>query len=293
RRPLDRSRGDGLLGGRILAAGVRARVRADLRVLDRARVAAGARLSADERRDLAMGAPPGLAEHRVGDGVHRPHRPHDTRGHARRARAGLRAHRAGQGARSACGAARPCAQERGGPDRDGDRDRHRVVDRRRDRHRDRVRASRHRAPHGGCDPAARLPGDPGRRAAVLRGVRAGEPRRGPELHVLRPPHPVLTMAAVAIVAPKPTSPTWRNFREALRRHPTAIAGAVVLLLMVLAAVFAPWLATVDPEAVAPVKRLRPPGTQWWFGTDMMGRDVYSRVVYGTRVSLSIGISVAL
>ena len=101
------------------------------------------------------------------------------------------------------------------------------------------------------------------------------------------------MAAVAIVAPKPTSPTWRNFREALRRHPTAIAGAVVLLLMVLAAVFAPWLATVDPEAVAPVKRLRPPGTQWWFGTDMMGRDVYSRVVYGTRVSLSIGISVAL
>jgi peptide/nickel transport system permease protein len=101
------------------------------------------------------------------------------------------------------------------------------------------------------------------------------------------------MAAVAIDAPKPASPTWRNFREALRRHPTAIAGAVVLLLMILAAFLAPWLATVDPEAVAPVKRLKPPGAQWWFGTDMMGRDVYSRVVYGTRVSLAIGISVAL
>jgi peptide/nickel transport system permease protein len=101
------------------------------------------------------------------------------------------------------------------------------------------------------------------------------------------------MAAVAIAAPKPASPTWRNFREALRRHPTAIAGAVVLLLMILAAFLAPWLATVDPEAVAPVKRLKPPGAEWWFGTDMMGRDVYSRVVYGTRVSLAIGISVAL
>ena len=100
------------------------------------------------------------------------------------------------------------------------------------------------------------------------------------------------MAAVAIDAPKPASPTWRNFREALRRHPTAIAGAVVLLLMIAAAVFAPWLATVDPEAVAPVKRLKAPGEEWWFGTDMMGRDVYSRVVYGARVSLAIGISVA-
>ncbi len=101
------------------------------------------------------------------------------------------------------------------------------------------------------------------------------------------------MAAVAIDAPKPTSPTWRNFREALRRHPTAIAGGVVLLLMILAAVLAPWLATVDPQAVAPVKRLKAPGAEWWFGTDMMGRDVYSRVVYGARVSLAIGISVAL
>jgi peptide/nickel transport system permease protein len=101
------------------------------------------------------------------------------------------------------------------------------------------------------------------------------------------------MAAVAIEAPKPVSPTWRNFREALRRHPTAIAGGVVLLLMILAAVFAPWLTSVDPQAVAPVMRLKPPGAEWWFGTDMMGRDVYSRVVYGARVSLAIGISVAL
>jgi peptide/nickel transport system permease protein len=101
------------------------------------------------------------------------------------------------------------------------------------------------------------------------------------------------MAAIAIPATKPLSPIWRNFREALRRHPTAIIGAVVLLVMILVAVLAPWLGTVDPQAVAPVKRLKQPSEAFWFGSDMMGRDVYSRVLYGARVSLAIGISVAL
>ena len=101
------------------------------------------------------------------------------------------------------------------------------------------------------------------------------------------------MAAVALATPKPVSPTWRNFRDALRRHPTAIIGGVVLLAMILVAVLAPWLAAADPQAVAPVKRLRQPGADFWFGSDMMGRDVYSRVVYGARVSLAIGIAVAV
>src|SRR5215210_3985961 len=100
------------------------------------------------------------------------------------------------------------------------------------------------------------------------------------------------MASVAIAVPKPVSPTWRNFREALRRHPTAIAGGLVLLAMILIALLAPWLGTVDPQAVAPVKRLKQPSADFWFGSDMMGRDVYSRVVYGTRVSLTIGLAVA-
>jgi peptide/nickel transport system permease protein len=101
------------------------------------------------------------------------------------------------------------------------------------------------------------------------------------------------MSAVALEAPKPASPTWRNFREALRRHPTAIAGAAVLLAMIAIAILAPWLGTVDPQAVAPVNRLKPPSGEVWFGTDMMGRDVYSRVLYGARVSLTVGIAVAL
>jgi len=50
--------------------------------------------------------------------------------------------------------------------------------------------------------------------------------------------------------------------------------------MIAVAIFAPWLGTVDPQALSPVKRLRPPQAEYWFGTDMLGRDVYSRVVYG-------------
>jgi peptide/nickel transport system permease protein len=89
------------------------------------------------------------------------------------------------------------------------------------------------------------------------------------------------------------SPTLRQFKDAVRRHPTAIIGGIVLLAMVMFALLAPWLGTVDPQAVAPINRLKLPSAAYWFGTDMLGRDVYSRVVYGTRVSLSIGIGVAL
>ncbi|MEW5879490.1 MAG: ABC transporter permease [Pseudomonadota bacterium] len=101
------------------------------------------------------------------------------------------------------------------------------------------------------------------------------------------------MAAIAIPAPKAASPTWRFVRDAFRRHPTAIAGALVLAAMLLVALLAPWLGTVDPLAVSPIRRLRPPSAEHWFGTDMLGRDVYSRVIYGARVSLAVGLAVAL
>lgn len=101
------------------------------------------------------------------------------------------------------------------------------------------------------------------------------------------------MAAVAIPVPKSASPTWRFVRDAFRRHPTAIAGAIVLAAMVLIALLAPWLGTTDPLAVSPIRRLRPPSAEYWFGTDMLGRDVYSRVIYGARVSLSVGLAVAV
>ena len=102
------------------------------------------------------------------------------------------------------------------------------------------------------------------------------------------------MAAVAHAgaAPRSVSPTIGRFKDALRRHPTAIAGAIVLLLMVLVAIFAPLLGTIDPQALSPIRRLRPMSEEYWFGSDMLGRDVYSRVIYGTRVSLTVGLAVA-
>jgi len=78
----------------------------------------------------------------------------------------------------------------------------------------------------------------------------------------------------------------------LRRHPTVAVGGAILILMLLMAVFAPYLGTVDPTALAPARRTRAPSAEHWFGTDMLGRDLYSRVVYGARVSLTVGFSVA-
>ncbi len=63
--------------------------------------------------------------------------------------------------------------------------------------------------------------------------------------------------------------------------------------MALIGIFAPLLWTTDPTAIAPSRRTRVPSELYWFGTDMLGRDVYSRVIYGARVSLLVGFSVAL
>ena len=102
------------------------------------------------------------------------------------------------------------------------------------------------------------------------------------------------MTSIALQsAPGSVSPTTRRFKDAFRRHPTALIGGAVLLLMILIAVFAPWLGTVDPQAVSPLRRLKPPSAEFWFGSDMLGRDVFSRVVYGARVSLIVGLAVAL
>jgi len=76
------------------------------------------------------------------------------------------------------------------------------------------------------------------------------------------------------------------------RHPTIVIGGVLVGLMILIAIFAPWLGTKDPTALAPARRTREPSAMYWFGTDMLGRDVYSRVLYGARVSLTVGFSVA-
>jgi peptide/nickel transport system permease protein len=100
------------------------------------------------------------------------------------------------------------------------------------------------------------------------------------------------MNTVVVQAARSVSPTWQRFYDALRRHPTAMVGALVLIAMVVIAMLAPWLATSDPQALLPIQRLRQPSSEHWFGTDMLGRDVYSRVVFGARISLTVGVTVA-
>jgi peptide/nickel transport system permease protein len=104
-------------------------------------------------------------------------------------------------------------------------------------------------------------------------------------------------AGTAIAAPLPdvlpAVKSRRGFFGLIRRYPTLAFGAAILLIMVFIAVFAPMLWTVDPTAIATGRRNREPSLLYWFGTDMFGRDLYSRVLYGARVSLIVGFSVAL
>jgi peptide/nickel transport system permease protein len=79
----------------------------------------------------------------------------------------------------------------------------------------------------------------------------------------------------------------------VHRYPTMAFGLVLLAIMVLIAIFAPYLGTVDPSALAPAKRTREPSAEFWFGSDAFGRDVYSRVLYGARVSIAVGFAVAI
>jgi peptide/nickel transport system permease protein len=79
----------------------------------------------------------------------------------------------------------------------------------------------------------------------------------------------------------------------VRRHPTIAIGGALLALMVLMALLAPYLWTVDPTTINTSRRTRAPSELYWFGTDMLGRDIYSRVIYGARVSLTVGFLVAM
>lgn len=89
------------------------------------------------------------------------------------------------------------------------------------------------------------------------------------------------------------APTRRSLLPTfLRGRPALLAGTALLLALVVLAVFAPWL-TNSAQAISPLNRLRPPSADLWFGADQLGRDVYARTLQGTRVSLIVGLSVAV
>lgn len=75
----------------------------------------------------------------------------------------------------------------------------------------------------------------------------------------------------------------------LRRNPRMIIGGAIVLAWVIVAVFAPWLAPYNPKTVTVLDALQPPNLTHWLGTDDLGRDVLSRVMWGSRISLLVGV----
>ena len=93
---------------------------------------------------------------------------------------------------------------------------------------------------------------------------------------------------------KSISPSSRYYwLRLLLERPAALLSLAVIMLLAIGAVFAPLIATHDPNFVNPAVRLGGPTITHYFGTDDLGRDVFSRVVYGARISLLVGISVMI
>jgi len=90
----------------------------------------------------------------------------------------------------------------------------------------------------------------------------------------------------------PQATAWRQIRQGLKSWPVMLA-LIVLVAVVAIALFAPLLGTVDPTSINPGARLKPPFSDYLFGTDAFGRDVWSRVAYGARISLIAGLGAAL
>jgi peptide/nickel transport system permease protein len=82
-------------------------------------------------------------------------------------------------------------------------------------------------------------------------------------------------------------------RGLIRRYPMVVLGGLLFAMVVLITLAAPWLATHDPQEIDPIARLRPPSAEHLLGTDALGRDVWSRSIFGGRISLLVGLVVGL
>ena len=91
------------------------------------------------------------------------------------------------------------------------------------------------------------------------------------------------------VAQRASRPIRGRLGYFLRRNPRVLLGGVVVLLLVLVALFSPVIVPYDPIEVSPSDSMEAPSLQHWLGTDDLGRDVLSRVLLGSRVSLSVGL----
>jgi peptide/nickel transport system permease protein len=100
-------------------------------------------------------------------------------------------------------------------------------------------------------------------------------------------------APAALIAAPPRRSGWARARRWVRRNPLSVAGAAIVLGLVVMALVAPYLPLQNPVRMNVAKRFTPPGAEFWFGTDHLGRDVFSRVVHGAAFSLTIGAATIL
>ena len=105
----------------------------------------------------------------------------------------------------------------------------------------------------------------------------------------------LTAEMVAGLAPEKrgAARVWHGISSFVLKKPLGALGAFLLFSFILVAIFAPWLAIHDPDLNNYRARVKPPSAEHWFGTDNFGRDIYSRVVYGARISMHVGILATL
>ena len=102
-------------------------------------------------------------------------------------------------------------------------------------------------------------------------------------------HPTTT---VAVARKRPPNAIVSFMARLFREKPLGAIGAVFCLIFLFAGIFADVLAPYGYNQIMPINRMKPPSWQFWFGTDNLGRDIFSRVLYGARLSVIIGLSAA-
>ena len=100
------------------------------------------------------------------------------------------------------------------------------------------------------------------------------------------------LAVAMFEEPAALKPWHAKLRDTARKQPVGVAGAIIVVLMILMAVFADVVTPYDPLLNSYEYMLAPPDGNFIFGTDMLGRDVYSRIVYGARTALFVGFASA-
>ena len=96
-------------------------------------------------------------------------------------------------------------------------------------------------------------------------------------------------AALPVRGLMPMGAIWQHIIWFARKKPLGAFGAVVAIFLIIVAIFAPLIATHDPDETNAALVFAPPGSQFWLGGDQLGRDVFSRLVYGARISLYAGL----